>query len=102
MRRFACFAAAVGIVIAARAALAAPAIFVNQIAYDARGPKIAVIQVDAPLPGTATASLIDDAATVQATTSLGPAEAIREWAPGKTFYRADFSGFDRPGTYRIR
>ena len=83
---------------ATHVATAAPAIFVNQIAHDARGPKIAVIQADAPLPATATASLIDATSVVRAQSPLGPAQSIDEWVPGKSFYRADFSAFQKAGT----
>jgi hypothetical protein len=87
---------------AARVAFAAPAIFVNQIAYDSRGPKIAVVQTDAPLPATATASLIDATSAVRAQVPLGAPQSIDEWAPGKHFYRADFSTHQKAGTYRVR
>ena len=50
--------AAVSVAIATSSA--APAIFVNQVAYDLRGPKVALIQVDAPISGAATATVIDD------------------------------------------
>ena len=40
---------------------AAPAIFVNQVAYDLRGPKLALIQTDAAISGPATATVIDAA-----------------------------------------
>jgi hypothetical protein len=87
---------------AASAAIAAPAIYVNQIAYDLRGPKSAVIQTDAQLTGTVTATLIDDASAVQLTDTLVDAGTVAEWSPGKFFYRADFSALQKAGTYRVR
>jgi hypothetical protein len=89
--------------IAAATAAAAPAIFVNQVAYDARGPKIALIQSDAQLTGAVTATLIDAASSaVQATDTLGKEETNNDWAPGKYFYRADFSAFSKTGSYKVR
>jgi SAM-dependent methyltransferase len=88
---------------AAAAALGAPAIFVNQVAYDARGAKIAVVQTDAPLPAGASFGLLDSATSaVEKTDALGPASQIEEWAAGKYFYRADFSAFRKAGVYKLR
>jgi hypothetical protein len=83
-------------------AQAALAVFVNQVAYDLSGPKTAVIQADAQA-AQAAFSLIDSATSaVQATDTLGKPSAVPDWAPGKVFYRADFSAFRKPGTYRIK
>jgi hypothetical protein len=93
--------AVVGLSLAAMSA--SPAIFVNQVAYDLRGPKVAVIQADAALPGSATATVIDDVTSaVQLTVPLAGAGTIDEWTPGKAYYTADFSALRRPGTYRVR
>src|SRR4051794_11378029 len=90
------------VLVAPARALPAPAIFVNQVAYDTRGPVIAVIRVDAPLPAAAAASLIDEASgAVRATVPLGAGSDLGEWAPGKLFHRAEFTGV-APGTYRVR
>ncbi|HEV7991132.1 MAG TPA: glycoside hydrolase family 9 protein [Gemmatimonadaceae bacterium] len=94
-------AAAFGLGLAARSA--APAIFVNQVAYDLRGPKVALIQADAALPNTVTASVIDDATSaVQMTVRLTDAGRIDEWTPGKFYYKADFSALRKAGNYRVR
>jgi MYXO-CTERM domain-containing protein len=85
------------------AAGAVPVIRVNQIGYDARGPKVALIQTDAPLPEPATASLYDESSAASvATITLGAATTNEEWAPGKFFYRTDFSSFQMAGTYRVQ
>src|SRR4051812_15128040 len=95
-------AIAFSILVSTMPAFAAPAIYVNQVAYDARGPKIAVVQSDAELAGGATFTLIDDAnAAVEATNPLGKSYTLAEWANGKFFYRADFSSFQKSGTYKI-
>ena len=82
---------------------ASPSIFVNQVAYDLRGPKVALIQSDAALSRTATATVIDDATSVaQMTVRLTDAGTVEDWTPGKFYYRADFSALRRAGTYRVR
>ncbi|MCW3062556.1 MAG: hypothetical protein JWQ02_4377, partial [Capsulimonas sp.] len=92
---------AFGVAIAAMSA--APAIFVNQVAYDLRGPKVALIQVDAALSGRATATVIDDATSVvQMTMTLTDAGTVDDWTPGKFYYKADFSALQKAGTYRVR
>lgn len=96
-------AAALCAAFAVPASVSASAIFVNQVAYDVRGPKTALVQADAALSGTVTATLIDDAtSTVEATDTLVNAGTIAEWTPGKSYYSADFSGVQKAGTYRVR
>ncbi|HEX8029214.1 MAG TPA: glycoside hydrolase family 9 protein [Vicinamibacterales bacterium] len=93
--------AAVGAAIAASSAV--PAIFVNQVAYDLRGPKVALIQADAPLSGVVTATVIDDVTSaVQMTVMLTDAGTVNDWTPGKFYYKADFSSLRNAGTYRVR
>ena len=75
---------------------AAPTIFVNQVAYDLRGPKVALIQTDAALSRTATATVIDDATSVvQMTVTLTDAGTVNDWTPGKFYYKADFSALKK-------
>lgn len=82
---------------------ATPAIFVNQVAYDLRGPKVALIQTDAALPRTATATVIDDGTSlVRMTVKLADAGTVNDWTPGKLYYKADFSALRRAGSYRVR
>jgi len=82
---------------------ALPAIFVNQVAYDLRGPKVALVQVDAALSSSATATVIDDATSVvQMTVPLTDAGRVDDWTPGKFYYKADFSALRKAGTYRVR
>jgi len=78
-------------------------IYVNQVGFDRRSPKTAIVGVEAPLPAGTTFTLIDTAHGGAAvfTGTLGPGEAIEEWAPGRVFYRADFSGFQTAGEYAV-
>ena len=89
--------------VAVAVASAAPAIFVNQVAYDLRGPKVAVIQTDAALSRPTTATVIDDVTSaLQMTVTLTDAGTVDDWTPGKVYYKADFSALRKAGTYRVR
>ena len=81
---------------------AQPVIHVNQVAYDSRGPKMAVVSSDGQLPAAITFSLqhITDNKVVY-TGKLVSAGQVEEWFPGKYYYRADFSGFRESGNFRI-
>ena len=86
-----------------RAATGAVSIHTNQVAYDARGPKYAVIESDTPFTGTETASLIDDTTSIDvAPARLSTVVSNDEWAPGEYFYTADFSAFQTSGTFHVR
>lgn len=93
--------AVVGVAIAGMAAR--PEIFVNQVAYDLRGPKLALVATDAPLSRSGTATVIDEVTdSEQLTVTLTDAGTVDEWTPGKFYYRADFSALHKAGAYRIR
>jgi hypothetical protein len=82
--------------------LAQPVIYCNQVGFDTGGPKIAVIGVDSRLPENQAFSVVrvtDD--QTEFTGLLKPAQTIDEWAPGKIYYRADFSAFTKPGKYLV-
>src|SRR5438067_6851950 len=82
---------------------AAPVIHVNQVAFDARGPKMAILQTDAPIADAAMAAIVDNASSaVVENVTLGAAMTNTDWAPGKSFYRGDFSSLQKTGTYRFR
>jgi hypothetical protein len=82
---------------------AAPVMYVNQVAYDARGAKIAVVQADAQLTAATVFTIIDSAtSTVQFTDTLRGPFTAAEWASGKYFYRAVFSTFQKTGNYKVR
>lgn len=89
--------------LAAAALQAAPALFVNQVAYDARGAKTAVLETDAALPAGTNFTIVDSASgAVQDTRALGAAMQVGEWAAGKFFYQADFSAFNKAGGYKVK
>ena len=79
-----------------------PTIYINQIAFDLNGPKTALIGSDKPLPKSASFTIINTttAKTVSGGT-LGTAQQIADWAPGKNFYKVDFSSFNQSGKYQL-
>jgi hypothetical protein len=82
------------------AAFAQPVIYANQVGFDSNAPKIAVISVDHQLPTNSTFSIYRiDNNKIAFTGALGAAQTIDEWAPGKIYYRADFSAFDKSGKF---
>jgi hypothetical protein len=70
-------------------------IFVNEVAYDSKGPKMAVVETDKPLAANTTFTIGKFKGTLK-----GPLQ-VDEWAAGKYFYQADFSSFTKPGKYTI-
>jgi hypothetical protein len=79
-----------------------PTIYANQIGYDAKGPKIAVIGVDHPLSHKTIFSLINTTTNqIEFTGVLSGPASIDEWTPGRSYYHADFSLFKKSGKYVI-
>jgi hypothetical protein len=79
------------------------AIHINQVAFEAQGPKTAVISSGKPLKaGTAFVITINDQhhQVIYAGSLSGP-QQIADWAPGQYFYQADFSAVKKPGRYLI-
>src|ERR1700748_1195261 len=84
-------------------AKALPVIYINQVAFDSRSPKIAVIGVDVPLTKGAKFTLINSSTLAAEFTGItGQEQRIDEWAPGKLFYRADFSAFAKTGSFKLK
>lgn len=81
---------------------ASPIIYVNQVGFDTKAPKIAVVGLDAPVQRKTIFTLINSSTGQQVFTGVlsGPS-TIDEWAPGKSFYNADFSSFQKGGKYKI-
>lgn len=79
-----------------------PVIYVNQIGFDTKGSKIAVIGADHNLDAKATFNIIDIASGKTVFTSpIGKAQNVAEWNLGQTYYRADFSSFQKTGNYKV-
>ncbi len=81
----------------------APVIYVNQVAFDSRGPKIAIVENEklfGDKTGFTVVNSVSLAVVFQGT--LGDGKSMKEWRPGAFFYRADFSSFQKPGKYRVQ
>ena len=84
------------------AGFAQPIIYANQIGFDTRGPKIALVSFDHPLTRKTVFNLVNTSTQqTEFTAVLSGPENIDEWTPGKVYYRADFSAFNKTGKYVI-
>jgi hypothetical protein len=83
-------------------AIAQPTVYINQVAFERGGPKTALVGNDQPLTGSTSFQIINTA-TSQTVYSgkLGNAQQIKDWAPGKYFYQANFSAFHQNGKYQL-
>ncbi|WP_184549177.1 glycoside hydrolase family 9 protein [Mucilaginibacter sp. FT3.2] len=80
---------------------ASPIIYVNQVAFDSQGAKMAVIRNDTKLPGATNFLLIDEAGKTVFTGVLKGPLRIEQWAKGAFFYQADFSVVAKAGKYKV-
>ncbi len=81
---------------------AQPTIYANQIGFDLKGPKIAVVSVDKALARKTVFRLINTASNeAEFTGVLSGPQTIDEWTPGKSYYSADFSAFKKSGKYSV-
>ena len=75
-------------------------IYINQIGFDSRGPKIAVVGRDEPLPAGKKFVVFNTETNKPAFTGvLSKAQQVEDWFPGKMYYTADFSKLTIPGKY---
>jgi hypothetical protein len=81
---------------------AKPVIYINQIAFDTRGPKIAVIGSDSSLPAKTMFSIVDaNSGKVEFTAAIGSSQKVEDWYKDKNFYQADFSALKKDGKYKL-
>ncbi len=81
---------------------AQPTIYANQIGFDLKGPKIAVVSVDKALSRKTVFRLINGTSNeAEFSGVLSGPQTIDEWTPGKSYYSADFSAFKKSGKYSI-
>jgi len=81
---------------------AEPVIYINQVGFDTRDHKIAVIGLDAADRVSEFQVINTKTNKVEFTGHLGKPQKIEEWIPGKLFCRADFSYFATSGTYQLQ
>jgi hypothetical protein len=81
---------------------AQPVIYINQVAFNTDAPKIALIGDDQQYKGLVKFTIVNVInLKVVFTGQLGSKQEINEWAPGKYFYKADFSAFKQSGKYKV-
>lgn len=78
-----------------------PVIYVNQIGFDPKSPKIAIIGTETPLQNTTFTIIDSETGKTVFTSKVGKAESVDDWKLGKLFYQADFSSFQKTGKYKI-
>ncbi|KRD12542.1 glycosyl transferase [Flavobacterium sp. Root901] len=79
-----------------------PIIYVNQVGFDPKSPKIAVIGYPGDLAKDAIFNIIDTQTNKTVfTAAIGKAENVKDWKLDQKFYKADFSSFQKPGNYKI-
>jgi hypothetical protein len=75
-----------------------PEVSVNQVAYDATAPKIAVISATKKMDGWKFL-VLDSAGKKVADAPLRPVTGSIDWNPAKIYYRGDFSFIRQQGRY---
>ena len=77
-------------------------IYINQVAFNSDAPKVALIGDDESFTDNPRFTLVSvNTHKIVFTGKLGREMQITEWAPGKHFYKADFSAFTQTGKYRL-
>jgi hypothetical protein len=77
-------------------------IYVNQVGFDTKGPKIAVIGLETKLGEKPMFNIVDVVShKIVFTAPIGKAQKVEDWSSGKSFYQADFSSFQKPGKYKV-
>lgn len=79
-----------------------PVIRMNQVAFDSKGPKMAVVESGYALPSSARWDLLDGDGKVIPGSAIKGTDRLDNWYPLKYVYVSDFSHIDRPGSYRLR
>ncbi|HEY4322403.1 MAG TPA: glycoside hydrolase family 9 protein [Mucilaginibacter sp.] len=97
------FTSLVTLFLLSQAGFAQPAIYVNQVGFDTKGPKLAVIGCDHQFTRKTVFSIINTSTNqTEFTGVLSGPQTIDEWTPGKFYYQADFSAFKKSGKYAVR
>jgi len=79
-----------------------PAIYINQVAFDNNAPKTALIGDEQQYIRPVAFNIINTITLKSVFTGvLGVGQQINEWAPGKYFYKADFSSLKLNGRYKL-
>ncbi len=73
--------------------------YINQVGYDASGPKVAVLETTA---GVTDFQVLNSSNDVVFTASAGSQETVTEWWSNKRFYQLDFSAVTQKGQYTLK
>jgi hypothetical protein len=85
------------------ASLAGVDILINQVAYNMKGPKEAIVKSDQPLPDHVDFQILKNGSNVPLFSGkTGKAEQVAEWGLDAWYSRINFSGFVISGSYQIR
>ncbi|WP_134145549.1 glycoside hydrolase family 9 protein [Flavobacterium sp. 270] len=77
-------------------------IYVNQVGFDPKSPKIAIIGYEGKLSTNATFDIIDAKTNKTVfTAAVGKSQSVDDWNLGRFFYEADFSSFQKSGNYKV-
>ncbi|WP_291153632.1 glycoside hydrolase family 9 protein [Flavobacterium sp. UBA7680] len=77
-------------------------IYVNQVGFDPKSPKIAIIAYPGNPPENLSFNIVDTQTRKTVFTALvGKPQNVDDWKLDEKFYKADFSSFQKPGTYKI-
>ena len=78
-------------------------IHVNQVAYNQAAPKFAVLETFSQLPALSRFRIVDAQTSDKVFEgTLDSGEECAEWFPGRYFYRADFSSFQKHGRFKVQ
>lgn len=78
-----------------------PVIYVNQIGFDPKSPKIAIIGFEGTLENKTFNVVNAVSGKIVFSSKIGEQESVEDWKLGKFFYKADFSSFQKNGKYKI-
>ncbi|MTH15395.1 glycoside hydrolase family 9 protein [Flavobacterium sp. LC2016-01] len=77
-------------------------IYVNQVGYNPKSQKIAIIGAKDNLSENSSFDIIDSKTNKTVFTGLiGKAQKVDDWKLGEIYYKADFSSFEKTGNYKI-
>jgi len=79
--------------------LSSASLYMNQVAFEADGPKTAIVEGTSTLAGTT--FTLKRGTVVAATGTLSPAVPLSEWKSGVSYFQARFDTVKTPGTYTL-
>ncbi|WP_081885761.1 glycoside hydrolase family 9 protein [Haloferula sp. BvORR071] len=83
-----------------RSSVAAVVIHANQVVYDLKAPKVAVVETAEPLTESVRFRIAGDKGKVFEA-PLASGTKCEDWFPGRNFYRMDFSGLAEAGKFHL-